>query len=166
MLAKNNKPNSHNKANTKTLSSRLVIEKPFGKDSEYCQKLMKDISEAGWEQKEIYRVDHFAAIETVSQVEIAHWRLHDSPPRVWMLKMPSRFMKQICFQTKQLPYLILAQPSPFSPHSLLHKNHVQAVMIELKESFGCEGRGGYFDEFGIVRDVLQNREFRVLSFGQ
>jgi glucose-6-phosphate 1-dehydrogenase len=38
-------------------------------------------------------------------------------------------------------------------------------MIELKESFGCEGRGGYFDEFGIVRDVLQNREFRVLSFG-
>lgn len=31
-------------------------------------------------------------------------------------------------------------------------------MIELKESFGCEGRGGYFDEFGIVRDVLQNRE--------
>jgi glucose-6-phosphate 1-dehydrogenase len=34
-------------------------------------------------------------------------------------------------------------------------------MIELKESFGCEGRGGYFDEFGIVRDVLQNREFRL-----
>lgn len=37
-------------------------------------------------------------------------------------------------------------------------------MIELKESFGCEGRGGYFDEFGIVRDVLQNRECLVLMF--
>jgi glucose-6-phosphate 1-dehydrogenase len=34
-------------------------------------------------------------------------------------------------------------------------------MIELKESFGCEGRGGYFDEFGIVRDVLQNRKSGV-----
>lgn len=29
---------------------------------------MKDITEAGWEQKEIYRVDHFAAIETVSPI--------------------------------------------------------------------------------------------------
>ena len=37
-------------------------------------------------------------------------------------------------------------------------------MIELKESFGCEGRGGYFDEFGIVRDVLQNRECRPYYF--
>lgn len=61
-------------------------------------------------------------------------------------------------QIKQLPYLIFSQPGPFSPHTLLNKDHVQAVMIELKESFGCEGRGGYFDEFGIVRDVLQNRE--------
>jgi glucose-6-phosphate 1-dehydrogenase len=77
MLAKNNKPNSDNKANTKTLSSRLVIEKPFGKDSESCQKMMKDIAEAGWEQKEIYRVDHFAAIETVSRLEIPHGRWHD-----------------------------------------------------------------------------------------
>ena len=65
MLAKNNK-STGSKSNTKTLSSRLVIEKPFGKDSESCQKMMKDITEAGWEQKEIYRVDHFAAIETAS----------------------------------------------------------------------------------------------------
>jgi glucose-6-phosphate 1-dehydrogenase len=161
MLAKNNKPNSDNKANTKTLSSRLVIEKPFGKDSESCQKMMKDIAEAGWEQKEIYRVDHFAAIETVSRVEIPHGHWHDH-----FEGLVADDLNQHRRQIKQLPYLIFAQPSPFSPHSLLNKNHVQAVMIELKESFGCEGRGGYFDEFGIVRDVLQNRKFRGLSFGQ
>ena len=29
--------------------------------------------------------------------------------------------------------------------------------ITFKEPFGTEGRGGYFDEFGIIRDVMQNR---------
>ena len=32
--------------------------------------------------------------------------------------------------------------------------------IMFKEPFGTEGRGGYFDEFGIIRDVMQNRQFR------
>ena len=30
------------------------------------------------------------------------------------------------------------------------------VQICFKEDFGTEGRGGYFDEFGIIRDVMQN----------
>ena len=42
--------------------------------------------------------------------------------------------------------------------SLFNKDKVSAILIELKETFGCEGRGGYFDEFGIIRDVLQNRK--------
>jgi glucose-6-phosphate 1-dehydrogenase len=37
------------------------------------------------------------------------------------------------------------------------KNYVSNVQITFKEPFGTEGRGGYFDEFGIVRDILQNR---------
>lgn len=40
----------------------------------------------------------------------------------------------------------------------LNKNNVSNVQITFKESFGTEGRGGYFDEFGIIRDVCQNRE--------
>jgi glucose-6-phosphate 1-dehydrogenase len=31
--------------------------------------------------------------------------------------------------------------------------------ISFKEPFGTEGRGGYFDEFGIIRDVMQNRSY-------
>lgn len=31
------------------------------------------------------------------------------------------------------------------------------LQITFKEPFGTEGRGGYFDEFGIIRDVMQNR---------
>ena len=35
-------------------------------------------------------------------------------------------------------------------------------MVSLKETFGTQGRGGYFDEFGIIRDVLQNHLLQVL----
>jgi glucose-6-phosphate 1-dehydrogenase len=37
------------------------------------------------------------------------------------------------------------------------KNSISSVQITFKEEFGTEGRGGYFDEFGIIRDILQNR---------
>ncbi|KAG7096949.1 hypothetical protein E1B28_004347 [Marasmius oreades] len=43
------------------------------------------------------------------------------------------------------------------------KNSVSNVQITFKEPFGTEGRGGYFDEFGIIRDVLQNHLLQVLS---
>lgn len=39
------------------------------------------------------------------------------------------------------------------------KNSISNVQITFKEPFGTEGRGGYFDEFGIIRDILQNRKF-------
>jgi hypothetical protein len=38
------------------------------------------------------------------------------------------------------------------------KNSISNVQITFKEPFGTEGRGGYFDEFGIIRDIEQNRE--------
>jgi len=40
---------------------------------------------------------------------------------------------------------------------------VSNVQITFKEPFGTEGRGGYFDEFGIIRDVMQNHLCQVLS---
>jgi glucose-6-phosphate 1-dehydrogenase len=49
----------------------------------------------------------------------------------------------------------------------LNKNSVSNVQITFKEPFGTEGRGGYFDEFGIIRDVCQNRELILVpSFGK
>jgi len=36
------------------------------------------------------------------------------------------------------------------------------VQIVFKENFGTEGRGGYFDEFGIIRDVMQNHLLQML----
>lgn len=38
-------------------------------------------------------------------------------------------------------------------------NYISNVQITFKEPFGTQGRGGYFEEFGIIRDVVQNRAF-------
>ena len=46
------------------------------------------------------------------------------------------------------------------------RNSISNVQITFKEPFGTEGRGGYFDEFGIVRDVLQNREPDVFIYAK
>lgn len=47
------------------------------------------------------------------------------------------------------------------------RTFIDNVQITFKEPFGTEGRGGYFDEFGIIRDVIQNRKFleRVGNLG-
>jgi glucose-6-phosphate 1-dehydrogenase len=50
----------------------------------------------------------------------------------------------------------------FSP--LWDATHIDFIQITLKESFGTEGRGGYFNEFGIIRDVMQNRKFFFLDY--
>eukprot|EP00834_Sanchytrium_tribonematis_P001640 NODE_42_length_34079_cov_0.552619.p4 type:complete len:309 gc:universal NODE_42_length_34079_cov_0.552619:8076-7150(-) len=42
-------------------------------------------------------------------------------------------------------------------------NYIDNVQIVLKESFGTEGRGGYFDEYGIIRDVVQNHLIQLLT---
>jgi glucose-6-phosphate 1-dehydrogenase len=38
--------------------NRLVIEKPFGKDTEDCKKMMQSIAK-DWEEEEVYRIDHY-----------------------------------------------------------------------------------------------------------
>ena len=44
-----------------------------------------------------------------------------------------------------------------------NRNYIKSVQITFKENFGCQGRGGYFDTAGIIRDVLQNHLMQVLS---
>ncbi|KAF5101369.1 hypothetical protein D0Z03_000609 [Geotrichum reessii] len=40
---------------------------------------------------------------------------------------------------------------------------ISNVQISFKEPFGTQGRGGYFDTIGIIRDVMQNHLLQVLS---
>jgi glucose-6-phosphate 1-dehydrogenase len=104
--------------------SRLVIEKPFGRDLESCKMLMATLS-SHFEEHHLYRIDHYLGKEIVQNLLI--WRFANS-----------------VFET------------------MWNRNAIQAVHISFKEPFGTEGRGGYFDNYGIIRDILQNHLLQVL----
>ena len=44
-----------------------------------------------------------------------------------------------------------------------NREHIRNVQIVWKEDLSVEGRGGYFDDYGIVRDVMQNHLLQMLS---
>lgn len=44
-----------------------------------------------------------------------------------------------------------------------NRKYVSSVQITFKETIGTQGRGGYFDQYGIIRDVIQNHLMEVLA---
>ncbi|MGA3092822.1 MAG: glucose-6-phosphate dehydrogenase, partial [Terriglobales bacterium] len=43
-----------------------------------------------------------------------------------------------------------------------NRNYVESVQITMAEDFGVQGRGGFYDQTGTIRDVIQNHLFQVL----
>lgn len=43
-----------------------------------------------------------------------------------------------------------------------NRDNIASIQISFKEPFGTYGRGGYFDQFGIIRDVMQNHLLQIL----
>ncbi|KAF3860717.1 hypothetical protein F7725_000972 [Dissostichus mawsoni] len=43
-----------------------------------------------------------------------------------------------------------------------NRDSIACVVLSFKEPFGTQGRGGYFDDFGIIRDVMQNHLLQML----
>lgn len=105
--------------------SRIIVEKPFGKDLGSSRELQKAL-EPDWREEEIFRIDHYLGKEMVKNILI--------------LRFGNEFFG-----------------------ATWNRNHIDNVQITFKEPFGTEGRGGYFDEFGIIRDVMQNHLLQVLT---
>ncbi|CAJ1947566.1 unnamed protein product [Sphenostylis stenocarpa] len=103
--------------------TRIVVEKPFGKDLESAEQLSTQIGEL-FEEPQIYRIDHYLGKELVQNMLV--------------LRFANRF---------------------FMPQ--WNRDNIANVQIVFRENFGTEGRGGYFDQYGIIRDIIQNHLLQV-----
>ncbi|KAI8427652.1 hypothetical protein MSG28_002123 [Choristoneura fumiferana] len=105
--------------------TRVIIEKPFGRDDVSSEKLSNHLIGL-FKEEQIYRIDHYLGKEMVQNL------------------LTTRFANQI-----------------FNPS--WNRENIASILISFKEPFGTEGRGGYFDDFGMIRDVMQNHLLQILS---
>jgi len=47
--------------------------------------------------------------------------------------------------------------------SLWNRNYIDNIQITASESIGIEGRGGYYDQAGVVKDMVQSHVLQVMS---
>ncbi len=45
-----------------------------------------------------------------------------------------------------------------------NRHFVESVQVTMAEKFGVEGRGGFYEESGAIRDVIQNHLLQVIGF--
>ena len=105
--------------------NRVIVEKPFGRDSGSSATLSAALGEL-FREEELFRIDHYLGKEMVQNLTTL------------------RFANRI-----------------FAP--LWNRDNIASVQLTFKEPFGTGGRGGYFDSFGIIRDIMQNHLMQVLT---
>ena len=45
-----------------------------------------------------------------------------------------------------------------------NRHYVESVQITMAETLGVEGRGAFYEQVGVIRDVVQNHIFEVLAY--
>jgi glucose-6-phosphate 1-dehydrogenase len=105
--------------------ARVIVEKPFGRDSATAVALNNQVR-AAFHETQVFRIDHYLGKETVQNI------------------LALRFANGI-----------------FEP--LWNEKFVDHVQITVAESIGVGSRGGYFEESGIIRDMIQNHLMQVLT---
>lgn len=105
---------------------RIIVEKPFGTDTESARLLNKAVL-AHWQENQIYRVDHYLGKETVQNL------------------LAFRFSNGM-----------------FEP--LWNKNFIDNIQFNVCEEVDVGTRGGYYDNSGVLRDMMQNHMFQMLAY--
>lgn len=105
--------------------TRVIVEKPFGRDSESSGELTRCLKQYLTEDQ-IFRIDHYLGKELVENLSVL------------------RFSNLV-----------------FEP--LWSRDYIRNVQLIFSEDFGTEGRGGYFDNYGIIRDIMQNHLLQILA---
>jgi glucose-6-phosphate 1-dehydrogenase len=105
--------------------TRVVIEKPFGKELESAMALNAELLR-NLDESQIYRIDHYLGKETVQNI------------------LSFRFANAI-----------------FEP--VFNRSYIDHIQITASETVGMEkGRGGYYDEYGALRDMVTNHLLQLL----
>ena len=112
------------KLNNDRAKSRLVIEKPFGRDLESAKKLNRHLTSA-FRESQLFRIDHYLGKETVQNI------------------LAFRFGN-----------------SMFEP--IWNRQHIDHVQITVAEQVGVGRRGGYYEQAGALRDMIQNHLLQIL----
>jgi glucose-6-phosphate 1-dehydrogenase len=107
------------------LHSKVIIEKPFGKDLASALALNAAIRGV-FAEHQVYRIDHYLGKETVQDLLV------------------QRFANAI-----------------FEP--LWNRNFIASVQITVAEEVGVGLRGGYYEQSGCLRDMLQNHTMQLLA---
>jgi glucose-6-phosphate 1-dehydrogenase len=47
---------------------------------------------------------------------------------------------------------------------LWNKQHIDHIQLTVSEAVSVEGRGGYYDRSGVLRDMIQNHMFQMLAY--
>jgi len=105
--------------------SRVVIEKPFGRDRRSSDELTRAMAEV-FVEEQTFRIDHYLGKEVIQNLLVL------------------RFANLV-----------------FEP--VWSRDYIRSIRIDWKEDLGLEGRGGYFDQYGIMRDVMQNHLTQILA---
>src|SRR5262249_50878416 len=105
--------------------SKVIIEKPFGRDLASAQALNETIRSV-FEERQIFRIDHYLGKETVQDLLV------------------QRFANAI-----------------FEP--LWNRNFIDSVQITVAEEVGVEKRGGYYEQAGCLRDMIQNHAMQLVA---
>lgn len=45
-----------------------------------------------------------------------------------------------------------------------NRHHVESIQITMAEDFGVQGRGKFYEETGVLRDVIQNHLLQIVSY--
>jgi glucose-6-phosphate 1-dehydrogenase len=117
--------NAARECSSATGETRVIVEKPFGRDLTSSRELTASLAEVLAEEN-TYRIDHYLGKELIENITVL------------------RFSN------------IIFQP-------LWSRAYIRNVQICFSENFGTEGRGGYFDNYGIIRDVMQNHLLQVMA---
>lgn len=112
---------------------RVLYEKPFGSDLNSYKQLSDSLLNL-LDEQQIFRIDHYLGKDMVRRIPF--FRFGDSHPSLRMI--------------------MHKKPHFWSRHC------ISKVVISLKEEIGTDGRGGYFDQYGIIRDVVQNHLLQIM----